>query len=251
VSVLTELAKFPREFQRLEFDGLTLDGSALSEAGVLFDTSRYFRTAEVIDFESVQVSGISQADLRLFVRVVLRRCRFLVSVSFVGWPTFSLQPTCFFAGNCLRELHLYRQDFSQPCDVFVLPPSVHLLDFSGSTFTAKSLGRLFTVLAKARRSLVLILADLAIQEWDLVFGSFWKWVSIFFLRELDWSGNPLLATYFVVTAQLEFLSLDRIFTPRSLSAMLTLFNEIPPGNSGGFRSAAVGSVTFRAALAPF
>jgi hypothetical protein len=235
--VVTELCKFPGEYQRLHFSGFNLNAAACREIFTAIENARCMRTVEMMAFDDIEASTVSMERSLLGIASVIRRCRFLRSVSFSGSaPPLSIQPEMFTNSNVLHVIHLVRQDMSHTLSDFVVPPQVHLLNFSQCNFTSTSFNQLFTRLARAKKPLVLELADLQIpaSHWQAIWASLPTYPKLVCLRGLDWSGNPMptsaiptFVDFFFSTNRIRFLKIDRIYRTSSLHDLDNFLSGIP------------------------
>jgi len=237
VAMVHELCQFPGEYQRLAFGGFRLNSAACRGIFAAIERARCFRTVEMIAFDDIEAKTIAIEKVQAAVASVIRRCRFLHSASFGGWsPPLNLQPSLFANSNVLHEVHLTRQDMSHTFVNFVLPPHIHLLNFSGCHFTSNSFQRLFDVITKVRNPLVLKLADLQIPNlhWRTIWATLPSFPRITCVRELDWSGNELpadaivaFADYFLRDSPVHFIGLDRIYRANTVSELSQLLSAFP------------------------
>jgi hypothetical protein len=253
--LMTELATFAGDYQRLTFTGMEMNAMTCESLFSALETGRPFRTLEVLELEhcTLRQPANSVADLILKgIARIVRQLRFLYKFSLSRWSFPFWVPLGLFSKmNCLTEIKLQRIEMHQTFENLSVPGWTYLLDFSSSSFSPASFLSMLEMVSRCRTPLSLVLQDITMAEeaWQTVFGQFEGINPPTCLQELNWSGNLLPASAiakwvrcFFSTGRIRFLAIDRLFRTSSLADLKTLLQSIPPNTlwglsvGGGFYS---------------
>jgi hypothetical protein len=231
------LAKFAGEYQRLSFNGMRMTNQVCKLLFGGLKKMRCCRTLEMFELDSLVADSCPTDRICRRITGLLRRCRFLTSIS-LSHPAqaMTLQLRCFANGNMLTELSLCKQDLSQALMNADFPPRLQLLTFAESSFTFGSLQSLFQLLSKPREPLSLILRDISIPNlhWPSFFDGLDGFPPILCLNSLDWSGNQIpkagiesFCHYFFSGNPMKFVAIDRVFKTSLLSDLEKFVGLLP------------------------
>jgi hypothetical protein len=237
--LMNELSAFEGEYQRFTFQNLELSpGTCESLFGAL-ECGRPFRTLEVLELNYFTMRQPIKDTVELVTKGfgrAIEHIRFLKKFSCVRWSIpFWVPLSLFEKMGFLHEIVLQRFELTQLFDGVNLPPVLHLLNVSSSSFTADSLVSFLRMVGRAQARLCLVMQDLVLSDehWQIVYQSLGQLSPPRCIVELDWSGNHIHADfqssfvkYFFGENQMVGLSLDKLFKVASLAELDSLLESL-------------------------
>ena len=220
-ALITEIAKYDGEFQKLVLSGMDMNDALVKNIFRVVKRARGFRTLEILELDGIESMKISREQMTKYLSSLLMHCRFLRKVSMSRWST----PIVFDLNilgnkNVLGEISLVGQNLSAISNRLLVGSNLYLMDLSGALFSGQSLVSLLEAIAQLVNPISLVLRRIVLSpgDWLYFYGEVPKLRRSNKLKELDWSGNIIpedaieaFGQYFLADCHVRYLGIDACF----------------------------------------
>ena len=233
-ALITEIAKYDGEFQKLVLSGMDMNDVLVKSIFREVKKARGFRTLEILELDGIESMKITREKMTKYLSSLLMHCRFLRKVSMGRWSApivFDLN--IFGNNNVLGEISLVGQNLSAISNRLLVGSNLYLMDLSGALFSGQSLVSLLEAIAQLSNPMSLILRRIVLShgDWLYFYGEIPKLRRSKKLKELDWSGNVIpedaieaFGQYFLADCHVRYLGLDACFGASDIEQLQKLLS---------------------------